>query len=137
MTETKWLKFCGPFVATVEQIGTRYVARFFSQGVFGSGDCDPEDCLHAWHAYDRNLAFRRAAEDLRSLNRQRWLPVQQLIVARKVIAINRAVLAGDIVTAVRLWECVWNAIDRSCASDTLFEQLRSGTIGSVENLAEV
>lgn len=137
MQKTKWRKFVGPFVATVEQVGNRYIARFYSISVFGTGDCDPEDCLHAWHSYDRDLACRRAHEDLRALNRQRWLPVQQLIVARRVIEINRAVLDRDIVTAVRLWECVWNAIDRSCASDTLFEQLRSTTIGCVENLAEV
>lgn len=133
----RWLRRRGPFVATIEQIGSRYVARFFSATVYGIGDCDPEDCLHAWHSFDAETAFRRACQDLRQLNRQRWLAVQQAIVARCVIAVNHAVLAGDIVGAVVLYESLWNAIDRASNSDALFDQLRASVLGSIENLCEV
>jgi hypothetical protein len=132
-----WLRRRGPFVATIEQIGSRYVARFFAAAVHGIGDCDPEDCLFAWHAFDGETAFRRACQDLRQLNRQRWLAVQQAIVARRVIAVNHAVLAGDIILAVALYESIWNAIDRASNSDALFGQLRASVLGSIENLCEV
>lgn len=132
-----WLRHQGPFVATIEQIGNRFVARFFSAAVYGIGDCDPEDCLFAWHAFEPEIAFRRASQDLRRLNQQRWLATQQAIVARRVIAINRAVLAGNIVDAVALYESIWNAIDRASNSDALFGQLRVSVLGSVENLCEV
>lgn len=131
----RWVCFVGQFACELTLECNRYIARFFSRKMYLDGKT--ADCLHAWHCFDFRQACFSAEYDLREYHQRLQQSKKIAIVAKQVARVNEAILAGEIIEAVELYESILKSISKASNNKLLHDVLRESVIDSgIECLCE-